>query len=195
MIHEIAKELDAKLKAKGVPVRVVTGPERTDGQAQRERIVLERDRDSGDSFGPVRSQHGNPKARMTRTVGCLMRIYAQSTSAGAAVYEHERRAETILDRIVCSLDDVIRGDRKSSWALRDGKFTSPTDLQQSQTWSGALYELRFSVDRSVFDRAWPTVADPQGAKRPEGGFDSVGNVLDVPLPAGGDELIPFGSGS
>jgi hypothetical protein len=196
MIHEIAKSLDTALRAKGVPLRVVDGPERTGTTSfARERVTLERDRDRGDSFGPTRSQHGNPRARLTRTTGCVLRVYAQSTHAGATVQDHERRAETVLDRVLVALDTILRGERMTFWTQASGRFMTPADLEETETFAGAVYELRFTVDRSVFDRTWPTAQDPEGAARPEGGFDGVGNILEVPLPAGGTEQIPFGAGA
>lgn len=190
MIHEIAKELDVLLRAKGVPLRVASGPERTTRTGNREGIVLERDRDQGDSFGPVRSQHLNPKAHFVRSTGCLLRIYAQDARSGAGVSDHERRAETVLDRVLVGLR-TISVTRKTQITLASGRFAALPDADGSDTFSGVVYELRFSVDRSVFDRAWPTAQDPEGAARPEGEYENVGNILEVPLPAGGTEQIEF----
>lgn len=190
MLREIQKELAAALRAKNVPIPVVFGPERAPSNLS-ERIVIERDRDGGDGLGPARSQRQNPKMRFVRMVGCVARIYAKSPVTGAQSYDHERRADAIVDRVLVCLDDVIRV-RQTMWTLESGKLVATTDLEGTETWPGALYELRFSVDRAVLDLTWPTTADPQGAARPEGSPDLISNELDLHTSGGDIESIPFG---
>ncbi len=158
MLHELAGEMQAALIAKGCPFPVVDGPEPTKTASwSRERIVIEHD---VDAFGPPRSQHKNPKHRMTRQVGVKLTIYAKSPAVGALEFEHRRRAEHVLDLVLVALGDVC-SMRKIGCALKNGSFVIPEDLTDSAAPCGAAYELSFAVDRGVPVLTW------QGEKRPE----------------------------
>lgn len=159
MIAAIAKELDDALKAKGVPLRVSMGPERTDTTTPaRERIVVEYDDNAGDSLSPT-PPHRNSAMKFVRLVGAKLTIYAQEPSAGAMDYEHRRRAEHVLDLVLVALDNVVRG-RRNALAIRSGRFIRPADLAQSKQPGGAVYELTFSIDRAVLDTTWKGAAAP-----------------------------------
>lgn len=189
-LRDIARDVDAALQARGVPVRCVAGPElaQSTGYA-RERIVLEHD--GGDTFGGPRSQRENPRARFNRSVGAVMRIYARSSAAGATVQEHRGRAEEILDHAMIVLDNVIRGTRKSTWAITGGGFEDTADLGGSDARAGALYVLRFAYDRAVIDVAWSTGA---AAAEAEFGDDvTIANVTQVSR-ANGPEGAPVETG-
>lgn len=154
MIHEIGVELQAELAAKGVPFRVVDGPEDTQTTTWgRERIVIERDEDRGDSFGPVKSQRANPKHRFTREIGAKITIYTQSTRSGAQGFEHFRRADHALDLVLVALDKVVR-TRRNTLTISGGRFLRPADLENSERRGGAVYELTFTVDRAVYEQKW-----------------------------------------
>lgn len=192
MLHELAKSLGARLKTQGVPLPVISGPERA-GSNVHERIVVERDRNAGDTFESTIGQHLNPKSPCTNVMGCLLRVYAKSPIAGATVSDHERRADAVVDRAIAALDRILRGQRRNWWETASGKFVAPEDLAGTETWPGALYELRFTVKRSVLDLTWPTAANPAGAARPTGTFEGVIKKVDISLPGGAVETVPFGS--
>lgn len=174
MIHQLGAELQAALVAVSCPIPVVDGPEPTSTTTWgRERIVIARDED-GDSFGPVRSQHKNPKQRMVRNVGGKVTIYAQSAKAGAMRFEHERRAELLLDVVLVALADVIIA-RPSGWTVGKGKFIQPPDLEKSERPAGAVYELTFTVERGVAKRTWAGDISPEHTLG-EGGLTSCTHV-------------------
>ena len=130
---------------------VVEGPERAPAGVHFERIVVEEDEDRGDSFGaPTRG----PKNRFTHAIGVVVRIFAQVTGSGAAVGEHRRRARAVLHRVLIALDGILRGDRKNMWLPDSGRFVVPTDAEGTETWPGAVYELRFTVNAGVQDLDW-----------------------------------------
>lgn len=154
MIHEIARELLAALKAKGCPFPVVDGPESTTTTTYgRERIVVEHDEDAGDTFRPPMQQLVNPRSFATRIPGYKLTIYAQSANAGAREFEHRRRAEHVLDLVIVALFQIA-STRKNNFVLSAGKFTQPADLQKSETIGGAVYELKFTFDRGICERNW-----------------------------------------
>ncbi len=152
MLHEIGVELGAALAAQGCPLRVVDGPEATKTTTwARERIVIEHD--DGDGFAPVRSQHRNPKFRMVRNVAAKVTVYAKSPAEGAMDWEHRRRAEHVLDLVLVALEKVLVA-RKNGWTPKGGAFIKPDDLQNSEVAGGAVYELKFTVERGVFEQKW-----------------------------------------
>lgn len=159
MIHEIGTELKARLVVAGCPIPVVDGPEQSKTVTWgRERIVIER---SGkDSFGPVRSQHINPKHRYTRKISGKITIYAQSPVSGATVFEHERRADAILDQVLCAMA-YVKAARKNAFEPTGGQFFLPEDLKESERRGGAAYELTFTFDRGVSERTWANAIRPE----------------------------------
>lgn len=170
MLHEIGKELGAFLASKGVPFVVIDGPERTGTTTfARERIVIEHDVEGGDEFGNVLSQRPNPQQKAVRIFGAKITIYAQAPASGAQTYEHRRRAEHVLDSVLVGLDAVVRG-RKNTLKLKSGRFDpKPTaDLAKSEVANGAVYELKFSVDRGVRDVTWAGAAHAETPLGPGG---------------------------
>lgn len=167
MIHEIGLEINAKLIARGCPLRVVDGPERTkDVTWGRERIVLEHDA-AGDTFGPPRGQRPNPKHRFTRNIGCKLTIFAQSASGGAMEFEHRRRVEHVLDMVLVALEEVAIA-RRNGMVLKGGKLIDPVDLAGSEVAGGAVYELTFTVERAVEVLTWAGGAQPEATVGPGG---------------------------
>lgn len=96
-----------------------------------------------------------------RAIGCVLRIYAKSELVGAAVHDHERLADQLLDRVEVALRKIVAQRRTlhqiTSSKLLDEAALSLIGLEQ---WPGVVYELRFSVDRGVFDTAWDGEAKP-----------------------------------
>lgn len=161
MIHEIGVELQAKLRAVRCPLPVVDGPEPTQTATNaRERIVIEHDGD--DRFGPARSQHVNPKQRMTRAIGAKITIFAKSPEPGARPYEHRRRAEHILDLVLVAMGEVA-AERKNAWAPTGGRFVRAPDLEASERPGGAVYELDLTFDRAVLVQTWAGEIRPEAA--------------------------------
>jgi hypothetical protein len=159
MLYEISKELSAALKAQGCPFSVSFGPERTQTVSiARNRIVI--DHGDGDSFAPVTSVHRNPKMRAVRNVAGVARIYGQSTVTGAAVQDHRRIVEHALDMVIAELDIIVQA-RKTTWTKDAGRFLLPDDLAGSETWPGAVYELKFTIARGVYRRNWVGDARPE----------------------------------
>lgn len=188
MIHEIGVELSAKLKARGCPLPVVDGPERTGtSTGSRERIVIEYDENAGDRFGAVRSQRQNPKHRFTRAQGAKITIYAQSGAAGALEFEHRRRASHVLDLVLVAMDEVAIA-RTNAWAPTGGKFFTPVDMAMSEVIAGAAYELTFTFDRAVFTQTWAGDVQPQTTLGPDG--VSITNTTNVTQANGPDDQSP-----
>lgn len=166
MMHELIIELQAALRARGCPLPVVERESLATTTWSRERIVVEHD-EGGDSFGPVRGQHVNPKHRATRRVGAKIQIYAQSTKSGALEFEHRRRAEHVLDLVLVALSESATM-RRSRIEFGRGRFVQPDDLDESEKFGGSVYELLFTFDRAVMVQTWAGDAQPTTTLGPGG---------------------------
>jgi hypothetical protein len=157
VIYSISQDLAVYLKAQECPVRVVYGPERAKTIAViDERIVIQRDRDSGDPIEAPMSQHRNPRMWRVRELGAVIRVYAKSTATGAGVHDHERRADQIADMLIVGLERISR-TRKQPWRPTSSpKLLDDAALQMIgiETWPGVVYEMRIAVARGVFETAW-----------------------------------------
>lgn len=154
MLYEIATQLEAALQAKGydIDVRYTERGER-DAPAE-ERIVIGHERAGGvERFSATVGPGGNPRPAMTRTSSAVLRIYGQSTVAGAAIQDHERQVEAWLEPVLVELRKILRQRRQvDSIADWSGGFIEPEAQAGTEVWPGAVYELRFAVPRAVFDR-------------------------------------------
>jgi hypothetical protein len=166
LIHEIGVELAAQIGSKKCPFSVYDGPERRPTTTfGRERIVIEHD-PNGDSFPPRHRADTNPRTRLSRAVGVKVTIYAQAATQGSIYWEHKRRAEHVLDMVLCGLDIVVK-KRANILTFKSGKFVDPPDLKPSETPGGAVYELYVSIDRGVADRNWDGSIGPQATISPQ----------------------------
>lgn len=194
MIRELAVELGKYLKTQGCPIPVIDGPElHATTTWGRERVVVEHDLDGTDSFGPVRSQHSNPKAVAVRNQAVKATIYVQSAGAAARVFEHRRRANNVLDQVLGGLR-TISAERKNQIQLSSGRFFVPEDLEGAAVHAGAAYELKFTFERTVPFETFQGEIQPEAAPGTwgmksttkvsrAGGADDDGNDNTVPANA------------
>lgn len=160
MIYEVAREVQAGLQARGVPLRVVFGPERAPAPPTDERIVIQYEgNDTIQPFNRPKSNTGKPTPDVgfVRWQACVARVYARSPAPGANYYDHTRRANEVVDRLLFALRDVVSG-RHNRMRLDGGQYIVPVDANGSEVFSGAVYELRFAVDRGIPDRNWDGTA-------------------------------------
>ena len=157
MIYEITREVEAELRAQACPVPVVYGPERQGAGVAitTSRIVIERDRGRGDETKPGRARTLNPRMVAVRGIGAICRIYAQSTLTGAAVHDHERLADQVIDKVTVALHKIV-SRRQTEWRISSAKLLTREELalRGLEVWPGVVYEIHFSVDRGVFDTTW-----------------------------------------
>ena len=147
MIYSIGRELEARLRAKGCPFKVV------DREAFKKTawtsgiVVLE---ETGDTYAPPTSQSINPKRYYDGKIGAKLTIYARSTNAGALEFEHRRLARQVVDIVLVGLR-YIRGARRQHIAIGNGSWGDIEDLAGSERKGGVVYELAITVDRGVAD--------------------------------------------
>lgn len=172
MLYQIALELEAALKAQGVPFPVVFGPEPAkDLFAATDRIVFEHRGPGADSFEVTRATHPNPRSTYRRQQGAVIRIYARAGDSNATWHEHAELAEKVLDHVIAELDFIVRG-RRNVLSLGAGGFIEPEDATGSSVPGGAVYELLLEIDRGIERRKW------DGSARPT---VTIGPPPDVPI--------------
>lgn len=164
MMHAVFLELQAELKSRGVPFEMLHGPSRVQLQPGSIRIVFERDRQSGDQVLGPRSEHRNPHAINVRAIGFVIRVFAQSTKAGACNYDHEDVVDNVVDCIVSAMR-VVTAKARTMMRWTSCKMLSKTDLAalDIESWPGAAYELCGQIDRGVFDLPYRRDAAPEVA--------------------------------
>ena len=166
MIFEICRELDAYLKAHQCPVDVVYGPETTKPTAWgRERVVVENDFGGSDKFPGARSQRLNPPLTTVRVQALKATIYARSPLPGGQPFEHRRRADLILDQVLCAIRSVAC-IRKNGYDYAGGSFVVPDDMAESDVHGGAAYELKFTLERGVTEANFKGEISPEAPKGP-----------------------------
>ena len=180
MIYAIFQAARDAMKAKGCPFEIAYGPARVPIAVGATRVQFGRD-PQGDSLGPARGPQLNPRTLATRSMGAIAVVYAHSTLAGATLHDHEDLADLIVDQLQIEIYRAARNAKCPYRATRAGftdRYATPDG------WSGAVYELRFAIDRGVRDVTWP------GAAAPEGSFAHGLTAIGIASPEGSSTDLP-----
>ncbi len=183
MIYAIMRDVETALRAKGCPIPFGYGPERNaPGSLTHARIVFERSA-APEAYEIVRSQRSNPRQRAVLPMAATVRVYAQSTLAGAGVHDHERLADKACDALVCAAYDVISA-RKAMWITPIRRRTTAAELELIglQTWPGVAYEMTFTFQRGVADVDWSGEALETADLSDMSGTDAITQVGRVMAP-------------
>lgn len=164
MIYEVCREIESYLHAHKCPLDVVYGPEQTKqvGWA-RERIVIENDFGGSDKFPGPRSQNLNPPLTTVRVQALKATIYARSCVPGVQPFEHRRRADLILDQLLCAIR-FVACNRKNGYDWTGGSFFVPDDVAEADVHGGAAYELTFTIERGVTEANFKGEIQPEAAQ-------------------------------
>jgi hypothetical protein len=190
MFHAIAKELETALRAKHVPFAVYHefGDEpAASTYVARERIVLVEPLDAkGDSYAPATSVHKNPRMPSGCVDAALIRIFAKSPKQGAVGHDHIDRARSIRTHVIIELEYLVRA-RKNVIEFGTMGAVALKDANGSSVWSGAVYEIEFTVNRGNEARTWEGDAPAEvtiGNTPPDVPITTTTFVSDEPGPAG-----------
>jgi hypothetical protein len=151
MLLAITYQLAAALEARGVSVPVIPGPERlASTPVSAPRIVVERDRELGDTLAPPTTHRRNPRLDHVRNIGAVLRVFARSTIDGARTMDHEREVDLLVDQCLVALRGIVSA-RRTMWELRSAKLLSADEAAARglEAWPGVIYEVRFAVARGV----------------------------------------------
>lgn len=186
MLGSLTDTLRARLRERGVPFDVEYGPERMrQTSLAKSHIVLERDRERGDVFKGPASNTRNPRIVETWGLGCVCRVYAQSTKNGARARDHEELCDEIVRQIVLSLREIVAANRLR-WAITGSGYLSAESMDERgmEAWAGVVYELAFQVDRGISDTEY------NGEKAAEATGFSIWTTLTTTGASAVDERVP-----
>ena len=155
MIYALSKAIGDLLAAQGCPFKVVYGPERAGAFVNETRIVVERNRLGRDELAAPPSRPLNPKMIGIRWLACTATIYAQSSTPGANVWDHERIADQLVDLFTIALRKAVLSSTHR-YTIASANFLPVEELQMLgiEQWPGVVYQLAFTVDRAVDDLPW-----------------------------------------
>ncbi len=154
MIHGLAKDVEAALKARHYPVEVKYGPERLSRvpRAGQCLITFERDRESGDGVRASKGSASNPKSMRIRDLGVIVTVYASSSAPGARVHEHEHVCDQFVDALIVELDNwFVEGKTGQLCLYTESRMMNAAEFEadEMRAWSGCAYRLRFDLPRGV----------------------------------------------
>ena len=179
MLAAIVSQLREALVARKVPYPLVYGPERLEqGSSVRPHIVVERDRQSGDTWQAAKTNNANPQRIFARGIGGVVRIFAQSTKRGAAVEDHERIADKLVNQTMMALREIVVA-RRSALSIKSSRLLTLAELAEAGlTYPGAVYELRIEIGMGVDDENYAAETPAETTMGGEGGV-SVTTTLDT----------------
>lgn len=166
MLAAITYQLREALEARGVPFPVVYGPQRLAQSVLADpHVVVERDRQQGDTVRPPTVVMRNPRLDHVRGVGAVVRVFAKSGDLGAKVEDHERVADHVLDQVLVALRAIVAA-RRTWWRIKSARLLSGAELEAREIlgWPGVVYELRCEIDRGVTDANY--AGEGRGEKSP-----------------------------
>jgi len=168
MFAQMARDVEALLRAKYYPVRVRYGPQRFDLEGPHMQIRAERDRTTSDQFGAApgpRSDDSRPIAQ--RAVPVVWTLYTRSAAPGATAGEEE----ALIDDLVDALFDALRtwgSTNKSSVLVNDGRLLTDDERGVEAISTGEAYRMTIAVARGILSK------DYRGEGRPTGTPTEVG---------------------
>ncbi len=191
MIYELSRDIETLMRNRKFPVVVRYGPERAKFEPGHGSavILIERDREQGDSHGPARGAAQNPRHRYTRTLACVATFYAKSGLSGARVGNHEALCEKLIDGFSCALYEWASTSKAVGTAFGSGQYLSASEFADLETWPGVVYRLRFSVPRGVVELDYTSEKDP-GSAAPEAEAPPFSNTTHVFLTGAPDGSDP-----
>lgn len=166
--YELSKYLTAHLKLRGWPLAVQYGPVRFTPKPGENAVIVERNRNSGDTVDPKRKPAythdgktiGGRDISTTETgvavrlMQCAATVYASKGVKGAHLGDHETLCDDLVDALHCGIL-LWSGRAKSGVTIVGGRYLRADELElltETPTWPGVAYQLQFAIERGVFDR-------------------------------------------
>lgn len=149
MIYSMSRDIADGLKDRGFTAPVYYGPEYAQRMGNETGIVVQRDRDIGDTFGTPRGAQRSIPVPFARTEAVLVHIHGQSSGVGAAIQDHEALCDQYLDGFLTELYSWAKRILGFPPTITSGRFLRADERSGEQTWPSAVYELRFQIVRPV----------------------------------------------
>lgn len=146
MIYQMARDLEANLRALKYPVHVLYEPGRMTREHSRPLLItIERDRSRGDSIG---TGHSRGVVR-SRLLGVTARVFARSSVAGSRVEDHERLCDQVVDALVIAIVDWGTAARAGDIQFSAARYLTPAEYDGAEMGAGLVYQLSFGVSRAM----------------------------------------------
>lgn len=177
-LAELARRVDADLRARLFPYRVQYGPERAPRTTPSvPGIIIARDTELGDGIGPPIGAKINPECPFTRGVAGVALVYARSPRKGARVDEHEAEADTVADGVLTAMYDICKV-ACLPLAITEYRMLGEKDFEGCEAWAGRAVQIRFEVTEHVRRLTY------------KGEARSTGEVFDVYAPLVTSDGLP-----
>lgn len=184
MIYEMGRSLEALMRARNFPVAVVYGPDGLDRivGANTHVLVVERDREAGDTVGPARGAQRNARRLFTFAIGVRVTVFARSQIPGAHLGDHERECERIVRGLLASLHRWAASERAAP--LEFGPC-GMVEIEGYEKLPGCKYALQFRVPTGLEDLAYThEAAGTAGSPSPTTNATGVDNTTALSLVSG-----------
>lgn len=168
MFAQMARDVEAILRAREYPVRVRYGAQRFDLEGPQMQVRVERDRTKSDEFdaapGP-RSDDSRPLAQ--RKVPLVWTLYTRSAAVGATRGEEEALIDALIDAVFVALYEWASGGKT---AVSVGEVRLLTDEERGieALANGEAAKMVITIARGIMSR------DYRGEGRPTGTPTDVG---------------------
>lgn len=191
MIQSMCLDLDAALQARKFPIHVHFGPEYAEQDNFRSRILIERDRQAGDTVQVTRGagRGQNPARYFVRAQTCVCRVWAQSAIPGAMHHNHEDLCDQYVDAVMVAIEDWLTESKAAEHVTVQGaRYLTPDEVSAlyQQTWPGVVYQFQFLVPRGVRKLDGEALAQTESG----GNMTSVTSRTNVFLTNGPDGATP-----
>ncbi len=176
MIYEMARDLDASLRARLYPIRVSYSPERLKREDHASQVLVWRDHEATDNVRAVQGSDRNPRLGLIRDLAVRVVVFARSSKPGARVNEHHWVCEQYVDAVMTSLAMwLVEGRTGTTFpaVVTEARYLGEKERPDLEQWPGVAYQIRFRVPRGV------RVVDYTGQGQPEATVAGVGNRIEI----------------
>lgn len=177
----LMRNVSEKMRARNYPVRFEYAPDAVAREGRDLTIVVERDREQGDTLGaPTGAQRQADSARK-RMLGCIARFYVKSSKPNATVWDHEELCDHVVDAFLFALYEWGAEGRAGDLPVTESRYLGASELKQEERWAGLVYQIRFKVPRGLRGVTY------EGQGRPTGEASAVASRTDVSGPGADDD--------
>jgi hypothetical protein len=197
MIQSMCLDLDTAIQARKFPIHVYFGPEYAEQDNFRSRILIERDRQAGDTVLAVKGagRGQNPARYFVRAQTCVCHVWANSSVPGAMHHNHEDLCDQYIDAIMIGLEDWLTESKAAEQLTVQGaRYLTGDEIDAlfQQKWPGVVYRFQFLVPRGVRKLDGESLAQTESGENLSA-IANVTNVYQTNGPEGADPEVGCGA--